>query len=241
MSPLASILRSSFGILVLLFQFPSLLEHFWIDRHNRNYKTSASTTFGASVAMLLVYVFALSDYFPRSDFVFFTAVAIIAVAVLTVVAIWRFETWSHSPKILSWFLCQALFAFLGWLAFLAVVAVLLMIIGIVLPIQLLLWVTHVNVNAERFVPNTDRVREFFENAANSAPASGSGQHVESQDMFNGELKQTQGLGPDTTLVHDESQDSIYGNTYVDKDTGKEYRVTETDAFGHPTKVEEKWP
>ena len=46
--------------------------------------------------------------------------------------------------------------------------------------------------------------------------------------------------PDKTLEHDESQDSIYGNTYVDRDSGKEYVVTKTDACGHPTEVEEKW-
>ena len=80
-----------------------------------------------------------------------------------------------------------------------------------------------------------------EEASSSGTASSSGIGVESQDMFNGELVHTRSLGPDQHLEHDESQDSIYGNTYVDRDSGKEYRVIETDAFGHPTKVEEKWP
>ena len=80
-----------------------------------------------------------------------------------------------------------------------------------------------------------------EESSSSGTASNSGIDVESQDMFNGKLVHTRPLGPDQHLEHDKSQDSIYGNTYVDRDSGKEYRVIETDAFGHPTKVEEKWP
>ena len=64
--------------------------------------------------------------------------------------------------------------------------------------------------------------------------------LESQDMFNTQLRRVNGYSPDSILIHDSNQDSIYGNTYVDKDTGKEYRVVETDASGRPTKVEEKW-
>lgn len=65
--------------------------------------------------------------------------------------------------------------------------------------------------------------------------------VSSDDMFNDNLTESPAWGPDNHYDHIPSKDSIYGNIYENPDTGKEYRVTETDIFGHPTKVEETWP
>ena len=80
-----------------------------------------------------------------------------------------------------------------------------------------------------------------DSSSSNSSESISGIAVEHEDMFNDGVKITPSLGPNRHLEHDSSQDSIYGNTYVDRDNGKEYIVTETDAFGHPTRVEEKWP
>lgn len=66
------------------------------------------------------------------------------------------------------------------------------------------------------------------------------QNVYSNDMFDTSLTQEHDWAPNTTFVHTPENDSTYGRTYKDPDTGKTYRVTETDSFDHPTKLEETY-
>lgn len=65
------------------------------------------------------------------------------------------------------------------------------------------------------------------------------QDVYSNDMFDNSLTQEHDWAPNTTFVHTPENDSI-DRCYEDPATGKSYRVTETDIFGHPTKLEETW-
>lgn len=245
MNTVIKIVKSSIGILLLMFKLPSIIEHCWIAKNRPGYKTVASTTFSLSFIFLFSSAYVICPHLPEriqnSDAVFLSIVVGLDVLALAAMAFWRADTWSKLPNAATWFLCQGLFAFLGGWVF-AIIALILIILSLVVfLIQMSLWALHININVGAVIPDPARIRSVFDRSPEESAASGSGADVESQDMFNDELKQKQSLGPDKTLVHDESQDSIYGNTYVDKDSGKEYRVTETDAFGHPVKVEEKWP
>lgn len=68
--------------------------------------------------------------------------------------------------------------------------------------------------------------------------SSSGFGVESQNMFDTEVKHRNEWGPDQNLVLDEERSSIYGRVYVDKDSGKSYTETKSDSFNHPTELKE---
>lgn len=72
-----------------------------------------------------------------------------------------------------------------------------------------------------------------------SPVSSSGGFgVESQNMFDTEVKHRNEWGPDQNLVLDEERSSIYGRVYVDKESGKTYTETKSDSFNHPTELKE---
>lgn len=79
---------------------------------------------------------------------------------------------------------------------------------------------------------------FSTEDAPSPVSSSGGFAVESQNMFDTELKHRNEWGPDRNLVLDEERSSIYGRVYVDKDSGKTYTETKSDSFNHPTELEE---
>ena len=79
-----------------------------------------------------------------------------------------------------------------------------------------------------------------ETSSSETSASNSGIAVESQDMFDTELRHKRSLGPDQHLELDEERSSTYGRVYVDRDTGKSYTETDSDSFNHPTEVRENF-
>lgn len=228
-----------------VFTWPSRFESRWVGGNNPDYKATATRTFLLSVlAGIISLCIGLSIKDSRMADYYFKCICFgLSALVFIIVSILEADTWKRNEHAIRWFVCHGCFGIFGGYAVLWAAAS----IGIPIVTVYLIWKyiwphlfraafpSHGN-------PGTGAIRgerQTRKSPAEEHEGQETGYGVESQDMFNDELKHKNGLGPDNILVHDESQDSIYGNTYVDEN-GKEYRVAETDAFGHPTKLEEKW-
>ena len=242
---LMKLFKSSVEFITVVFKVPSRIEWIWVGKRDPHYRATATRTLIFSViayaALVAIDVFykKSSGHSMASSWVYAITGTLSATALLAA-AFLAAPTWKNSARKLHWFLCHGIFAFFGGIAFAHIFLFVFVVFFFFAILKFFLSVAfHVDIHPTSWIPNMDGLSSAVSQPTGNQ-ASDTGPSVESQDMFNDELKQKQAWGPDQTLVHDESQDSIYGNTYVDKDSGKEYRVTETDAFGHPTKVEEKW-
>ncbi len=234
-----------------LFTWPGRFEAQWVGQGDEDYHATANRSlllsFIAVVISLLIANTYREAHGPEGthNAVLYCVNAGLDVLVLFLVAFLERDTLSRIDRKVQWYICHGLVIFIGGLIAIMTGMFIIVIVGclfwgyITLKMGLKILFGVDMSSPGRSSPPT-HVEKGGSDARGTHSSSDDG-GVESQDMFNDELKRRNELGPDSTLVHDSSQDSIYGNTYVDKDTGKEYRVTETDAFGHPTNVEEKWP